>query len=56
VLILRYGLEDYKPKSSADTRRLLRVTKEWIRKVENKALTKLRDEDILANLSHVLDI
>ncbi|XP_059461280.1 RNA polymerase sigma factor sigC isoform X2 [Corylus avellana] len=56
VLFLRYGLEDYQPKSLADTGKLLQVTKEWIRKVEKKALTKLRDEDIRRDLSHFLDI
>jgi RNA polymerase sigma factor len=56
VLFLRYGLEDYQPKSLADTGRLLQVTKEWIRKVEKKALTKLGDEDIRRDLSHFLDI
>lgn len=56
VLFLRYGLEDYQPKSLAETGRLLHVTKEWIRKVEKKALTKLRDEDIRRDLSHFLDI
>lgn len=49
MLFLRYGLEDYEPKSLPDAGRLLRVTKEWVQKVENKALTKLRDEDIRTN-------
>lgn len=55
VLYLRYGLEDYQPKSLASTGMLLSVTKEWIRKVEKKALEKLRDEDIRINLRHYLD-
>ncbi|KAG7965999.1 hypothetical protein I3843_08G027800 [Carya illinoinensis] len=55
VLFLRYGLEDYQPKSLEETGRLLHVTKEWIRKIERKALSNLRNEDILRSLSHYLE-
>ncbi|KAG2691919.1 hypothetical protein I3760_08G028500 [Carya illinoinensis] len=55
VLFLRYGLEDYQPKSLEETGRLLHVTKEWIRKIERKALSNLRNEDIRRNLSHYLE-
>uniref|UniRef100_A0A2N9H1L4 RNA polymerase sigma-70 domain-containing protein n=1 Tax=Fagus sylvatica TaxID=28930 RepID=A0A2N9H1L4_FAGSY len=56
VLFLRYGLKDNQPKSLEESGRLLHVTKECIRKIEKKALTKLRDEDIRRNLSHYLDL
>ncbi|KAF3952037.1 hypothetical protein CMV_022368 [Castanea mollissima] len=56
ALFLRYGLKDSQPKSLEESGRLLCVTKEWMRKIEKKALTKLRDEDICRNLSHYLDL
>ncbi|KAK7853858.1 rna polymerase sigma factor sigc [Quercus suber] len=56
ALFLRFGLQDNQPKSLEESGRLLCVTKEWMRKIEKKALTKLRDEDICRNLSHYLDL
>lgn len=44
VMVLRYGLEDYSPKSLEEIGKLLRVSKEWIRKIERRAMTKLRDQ------------
>lgn len=55
VLFLRYGLEDYQPKSLEETGRLLHVSKEWIRKIERKALARLRNEEIRRSLSHYLE-
>lgn len=56
ALFLWYGLKDNQPKSLEESGRLLCVTKEWMQKIEKKALTKLRDEDICRNLSHYLDL
>ncbi|KAF5461654.1 hypothetical protein F2P56_017733 [Juglans regia] len=55
VLFLRYGLEDCQPKSLEETGRLLHVSKEWIRKIERKALARLRNEEIRRSLSHYLE-
>lgn len=55
VLVLRYGFKNCQPKSLEEIGRLLRVSKEWIRRIENKALRKLRDEETLKNLSHYLE-
>nr|AKC88692.1 sigma factor [Monsonia marlothii] len=52
ILMLRFGLDDHRPKSLSETGKLCRVSKEWIRKVEKKALTKLRDEEMSKNLRH----
>ncbi|KAM7513116.1 hypothetical protein LguiB_011991 [Lonicera macranthoides] len=52
VLVLRFGLGDHQTKSLGEIGKLFSVSKEWIRKIERKALTKLRDEKTLKNLSH----
>ncbi|KAK4485890.1 hypothetical protein RD792_008541 [Penstemon davidsonii] len=52
VLILRFGLDNRQCKSLEEIGRLLSVSKEWIRKIERSALTKLRKEDSLEILSH----
>lgn len=54
VLALRYGLNYCNPKSLEEIGRLFHVSKEWIRKIEKKALTKLREEETNKNLSHYL--
>ncbi|XP_062019480.1 RNA polymerase sigma factor sigC isoform X1 [Rosa rugosa] len=54
VLALRYGLNYCNPKSLEEIGRLFHVSKEWIRKIEKNALTKLRDEETNKNLSHYL--
>nr|AKC88689.1 sigma factor [Hypseocharis bilobata] len=54
VLVLRYGLEDNLPKSLEETGKLCHVSKEWVRKLEMKALKKLRNEETLKNLRHYL--
>nr|AKC88701.1 sigma factor [Pelargonium transvaalense] len=54
VLVLRYGLQDYRPKSLGEIAEICRVSKEWIRRLEQKALSKLRTEEICTNLEHYL--
>ncbi|XP_050365081.1 RNA polymerase sigma factor sigC [Argentina anserina] len=54
VLALRYGLNYCNPKSLEEIGRLFHVSKEWIRKIEKNALTKLRDEETNKNLIHYL--
>nr|AKC88680.1 sigma factor [Erodium chrysanthum] len=54
VLILRFGLDDHRPRSLGETGELCRVSKAWVRKVENKAMTKLRGEEMAQNLRHYL--
>ncbi|MCL7025672.1 hypothetical protein MKW94_025100 [Papaver nudicaule] len=56
VLILRQGLWDGQCKSLEEIGKLFNVTKEWIRKIEKSALTKVRKEENLSNLSHYLDL
>lgn len=55
VLVLRYGLNNYDPKSLEEIGRLFHVSKEWIRKIEKKALMKLRVEESHKYLSHYLN-
>lgn len=55
VLILRYGLLDFQPKSLEEIGKVLHVSKEWVRKIEKKAMTKLKNEETVRNLSHYLD-
>ena len=52
VLVHRYGLEDGKCKSLEEVGRLFHVTKEWIRKLEKGALTKISTEDIQNELRY----
>ncbi|KAL5850530.1 hypothetical protein ACOSQ4_008543 [Xanthoceras sorbifolium] len=52
VLVLRYGLKDHRPKSLEEIGRLFRVSKEWIRQIEKKAMTKLRNIETCRSLSH----
>ncbi|KAF3780391.1 RNA polymerase sigma factor [Nymphaea thermarum] len=54
VLILRYGLNDGRYKSLEEIGRLLNVTKEWIRRIEQSAFTKLKEEEIQGRLSPFL--
>ncbi|KAL2544953.1 RNA polymerase sigma factor sigC [Forsythia ovata] len=54
VLILRFGLGNHQRKSLEEIGRLFCVSKEWIRKIERTALTKLRNGDSHQNLSHYL--
>lgn len=52
VIILRFGLGNCQCKSLEEIGRHFCVSKEWIRKIERAALTKLRNEDSLKILSH----
>ncbi|KAH6783596.1 RNApolymerase sigma-subunit C [Perilla frutescens var. hirtella] len=52
VIILRFGLGNHQCKSLEEIGRHFCVSKEWIRKIERTALTKLRNEESLRILSH----
>ncbi|XP_077211459.1 RNApolymerase sigma-subunit C [Tasmannia lanceolata] len=56
VLVLRYGLGDGKSKSLEEIGRLFHVTKEWIRKIEKAALTKIRKKEVQNRLNHYLQL
>lgn len=56
VLVLRYGLDDGRCRSLQEIGSLFHVTKEWIRKIERKALSKIRREDIQGELKHYLHV
>lgn len=56
VLVLRYGLINCQPKSLGEIGKLFKVSKEWIRKIEKKAFTKLRDKKTNTDLSHYLNL
>ncbi|XP_013742568.1 RNA polymerase sigma factor sigC-like [Brassica napus] len=55
VMVLRYGLEDYRPKSLEEIGKLLRVSKEGIRKIERRAMAKIRDQPKADNLRYYLN-
>ncbi|TVU01925.1 hypothetical protein EJB05_52572, partial [Eragrostis curvula] len=50
VLKLRHGLEDGKCRSLEQIGGIYRVSKEWIRKIEKSAMSKLRNEDVRREL------
>ncbi|XP_058074086.1 RNA polymerase sigma factor sigC isoform X4 [Magnolia sinica] len=56
VLALRYGLGDGRCKSLEEVGRLFHVTKEWIRKIEKAALTKVRKEEVQSSLNYYLEL
>ncbi|PIA64556.1 hypothetical protein AQUCO_00100199v1 [Aquilegia coerulea] len=56
VLVLRYGLWDGQCRSLQEIANIFKCTKEWIRKIEQSALTKLRDEDVNKGLSQYLNL
>jgi RNA polymerase sigma factor len=56
ILTLRFGLNDNQPRSLEDIGKHFKVSKEWIRKIEKKALTKLRKEATSSKLNYYLDI
>jgi RNA polymerase sigma factor len=55
VMVLRYGLQDYRPKSLEEIGKLLKVSKEWIRKIERRAMAKLRDQPNAEDLRYYLN-
>ncbi|XP_057799717.1 LOW QUALITY PROTEIN: RNA polymerase sigma factor sigC-like [Salvia miltiorrhiza] len=52
VIILRFGLGNSQCKSLEEIGRRFNVSKEWIRRIERAALTKLRNEESLKILNH----
>ncbi|XP_058724669.1 RNA polymerase sigma factor sigC [Vicia villosa] len=56
IIILRFGLNDHQPKSLEYIGKIFKVTKEWIRKLEKQALTKLRNETNISKLNYYLDL
>lgn len=46
VLKLRHGLEDGKCRSLEQIGSIYHVSKEWIRKIEKSAMSKLRNDDV----------
>lgn len=54
VLILRYGLRCHQRKSLEDIGRLFCVSKEWVRKIERRALAKLQEDSSFHDMSHFL--
>ncbi|ESQ45093.1 hypothetical protein EUTSA_v10010251mg [Eutrema salsugineum] len=55
VMVLRYGLQGFRPKSLEEIGKLLKVSKEWIRKIERRAMAKLRDQANAENLRFYLN-
>jgi len=55
VLSLRYGLEDDEPKTLEETGKLLGISRERVRQIQNEALEKLRHPKIRARLERFLD-
>ncbi|KAD5508170.1 hypothetical protein R6Q59_031213 [Mikania micrantha] len=58
VLTLRFGLKGYQRKTLEEIGRFYGVSKEWIRRIERRALTKLKldDEETLQSFRHYLYI
>lgn len=54
ILVLRFGLVNNQRKSLEEIGRLHGVSKEWIRRVESRALTKLRNKNSLQDLRYFL--
>ncbi|CAN4127971.1 unnamed protein product [Withania somnifera] len=52
VIYFRFGLETHQRKSLEEIGRLYGVSKEWIRRIERRALTKLRSADCFHHLTH----
>lgn len=55
VIMLRYGLTDGRCKSLGEIAKLSCVTKEWIRKIERTALSKICKDDIRRELKCYLN-
>lgn len=56
ILTLRFGLSDHQPRSLEEIGRHFKVSKEWIRRIVKKALTKLRSKAAISNLNSYLDL
>ena len=55
VLSLRYGLEDDQPRTLEETGRILGISRERVRQIQNEALEKLRQPKIRKRLEKFLD-
>ncbi|MGW6915704.1 RNA polymerase sigma factor [Kitasatospora sp. NPDC054939] len=55
VVLLRYGLDDGRPRTLEEIGHLFGVTRERIRQIESKTLVKLRDHAFAAQLRGYLD-
>lgn len=55
VLSLRYGLEDDQPRTLEETGKLLGISRERVRQIQNEALEKLRQPKIRQRLERFLD-
>lgn len=51
VIYFRFGLETHQRKSLEEIGRLYGVSKEWIRRIEQRALTKLRNADYFQHIT-----
>ncbi|XP_015935010.1 RNA polymerase sigma factor sigC [Arachis duranensis] len=57
ILTLRFGLRDHHSKSLEEIGRYFKVSKECVRKIERKALTKLRNKAATSNFNfYLLDL
>jgi len=56
VLSLRYGLEDDEPKTLEETGKILGISRERVRQIQNEALEKLRQPKIRRRLERFLDL
>lgn len=56
VLSLRYGLEDDEPKTLEETGKILGISRERVRQIQNEALEKLRQPKIRMRLERFLDL
>lgn len=56
VIVLRYGLKDHQPRSLEEIGKIFQVSKEWIRKIEKKALKKLREPGTCQRLGHYMNL
>ena len=56
VLTLRFGLDNNHSRSLEDIGRVFKISKERVRKIEKKALAKLKNEATKLNLSQYLDV
>lgn len=56
ILTLRFGLFDHQPRSLEDIGRHFKVSKEWVRKIVKKAISKLRNKATISNLNFYLEL
>ncbi|KAJ9168264.1 hypothetical protein P3X46_019812 [Hevea brasiliensis] len=56
VLVLRYGLKDQPPKSLEEIGKLFHVSKEWVRRLQKKVMTRLRSDENCGNLRHYMNL